>query len=582
MSFRLLLKEQTDRDFLAKYKDKFSSDMLTTIVQWFEPEDLMWVGKNLEAGSSESDVKDLLLLVRNFKRLQGILQTPELNLFDSPITLRKQIKSFEDSMLAGLKQEESYDTLVDNADYLLLKPKQKEVICKYFPSSIECQQEQVFDLIQSGKRDVFILYGKKTGKKFLFRFKPKSPVFSVLSGEETDNQEYNDITQISQVPGLNLLYDLMLAYLNKTSEYLENIDLEIFFEQNKTKEIVRQNKIRKLKIKSEAENRRLNDEWKLDSDCPYVGLLAHAVFQYLVEDQELTKANEEVEERKKEILNRIEILNQQYDDDPNVRYDLMDEIGDLEGELEEILDEYSDVYDIYPTNHSHYTLPIFACDKVSEEFAVGDQDDFETATKDYWEEYIRSEGIRIFPDKTLKNVIDEDLVISYFEDFYNDDLNNEPEAYFNEDQRELSDEQYQKIERARFNIEKVKVQIEKLISILEKTPTGPNYDSLEKRIEKLQDFERESEDFIQEVEENPDGEFPSELIDNKFEELIDDVRYDPRGKLRDWDMELDRFVDEEKLIEYLIESDGTEVLATQDGNVNEEKVLSNWYYVIKV
>jgi hypothetical protein len=36
------------------------------------------------------------------------------------------------------------------------------------------------------------------------------------------------------------------------------------------------------------------------------------------------------------------------------------------------------------------------------------------------------------------------------------------------------------------------------------------------------------------------------------------------------------------LIEILVESDGTEVLAFNDGRVNEEKVLSNWYYIIKV
>ena len=124
--------------------------------------------------------------------------------------------------------------------------------------------------------------------------------------------------------------------------------------------------------------------------------------------------------------------------------------------------------------------------------------------------------------------------------------------------------------------------MEKLYELLERTPEGPNYNSLEKRINDLDDFIKESENFIEEVEEAPEGEFPSELYDAKLEELIDDVKYDPLQKLVDWDMELDRFVDEERLIDNLVESDGTEVLANNDGVVNEEKVLGNWYYVLKV
>jgi hypothetical protein len=124
--------------------------------------------------------------------------------------------------------------------------------------------------------------------------------------------------------------------------------------------------------------------------------------------------------------------------------------------------------------------------------------------------------------------------------------------------------------------------MEKLYELLERTPEGPNYDSLEKRINDLEDFIKESENFIEEVEETPDGEFPSELYDAKLEELIDDVKYDPIQKLRDWDMELDRFVDEERLIDILVESDGTEILAHNDGVVNEERVLGNWYYILKV
>lgn len=582
MSFRLLLKEQTDRDFLSKYKNKFSSEILTTIMQWFDPEDLMWVGKNLDAGASEEDVKELLLLVRNFKRLQGVIQTPELELFDSPVTLAKQIKTLQDSMLNGLQEREDYNSLIDNSNILLLEPKKKEIVCKYFPKSQYCQQTVMFGLIEDGKRAVFILYDKKTNQKFLFDFRPKTPVFTVESGDGKVFDSIESIESEYQIPSLNLYYDLMLYYLKSNSEYLDKIDLDIFFQQNRLKEMERVQKLRKQKIRTEAENRRLNEEWKLDSDCPYVGILAHAVFQHLVEEGELTQAEEEIELRRKQIINQIEVLNQQYENDKNVRYDLYEKIEELENELDEISDKYSDVYDVYPTGYEHYGLPIFTSDKVSDEYAVGDQEDIETSTRKYWEEYINEGGLKNFPESTLQDALDEDLVISYFEDFYNDDLYSDPENYFDETQRELSSEQEQKLERARYNISKVSSRMEKLYELLERTPEGPNYDSLEKRINDLDDFIKESENFIEEVEEAPEGEFPSELYDAKLEELIDDVKYDPLQKLVDWDMELDRFVDEELLIDNLVESDGTEVLANNDGVVNEEKVLGNWYYVLKV
>jgi hypothetical protein len=511
-----------------------------------------------------------------------VIQTPELELFDSPVTLAKQIKTLQDSMLNGLQEREDYNSLIDNSNILLLEPKKKEIVCKYFPKSVYCQQTVMFGLIEDGKRAVFILYDKKTNQKFLFDFRPKTPVFTVESG---DGKVFNSIESIEseyQIPSLNLYYDLMLYYLKSNSEYLDKIDLDIFFQQNKLKEIERNVKIKKQKILDEAENRRLQEQWKLDSDCPYVGILAHAVFQHLVGEGELTPADEEVETRRKQIVNRIEVLNQQYEDDQNVRYDLYDEINDLENELQDISDEYSDVYDIVPLGSEHYGLSIFGCDKISDEYAVGDQEDIETSTRNYWETYINDDGLKNFSESTLQDALDEDLVVSYFEDFYNDDLYSDPENYFDEGQRKLSGEQEQKLERARYNISKVSSRMEKLYELLERTPEGPNYDSLEKRINDLEDFIKESENFIEEVEETPDGEFPSELYDAKLEELIDDVKYDPIQKLRDWDMELDRFVDEERLIDILVESDGTEILAHNDGVVNEERVLGNWYYILKV
>ena len=56
MSLRLILKEHSENDFVTKYKSKFSNEILTTIIHWFDPKDWMWIGKNLDFGSNIRDL----------------------------------------------------------------------------------------------------------------------------------------------------------------------------------------------------------------------------------------------------------------------------------------------------------------------------------------------------------------------------------------------------------------------------------------------------------------------------------------------------------------------------------------------
>ena len=586
MSLRLILKEQSENDFVTKYKNKFSNEILTTIIHWFDPKEWMWIGKNLDAGSDLRDLEELLVLIRSYKRLSKYLQTPQLDLFDSIISLKKQIKSFNEEMLKGLKIEEDVNRLVDNQDVKILELKTKEQICYYLSEVEECKFSPSFNSVLEGNKVVFILIDKKTNKKIgiVFTKKAVNPIKFYLFND-TEYAIYDNLESLKtaiDIPGIDLYYSLLLYFVELSFENLKNFDLEIFKKENRVNEFKRLDKIKKYNINSEIQERRKNNEWELDEDCPIVGLMAHAVYEFLVSEGILTKISDEELERKKELIQKIDELQSQYDADEEVRYDLYDQINDLEEELDEINEEYSDVYDVIPQN-SYYEMTLMTCTKCDdEEYAVGTYDELQDSVATYFEEYVDDIGFDNLGDSIIENAIDEDHVVDYFYDFYQDDLNNEPENYIDESERQLSSEQDNKIERAQYNIRRTEIQLEKLTDILSNTEYGENYEKLENRITELEDYLSTLQDFIDEINENPEGDFPQDKIDDAFDALISDVRYDPLGKLKEWDMELEHFVDKERVIELLKEDGGDEMFARVDGVVYEEKVIDTWYYIVKI
>ena len=183
----------------------------------------------------------------------------------------------------------------------------------------------------------------------------------------------------------------------------------------------------------EAEERRIENEWQLGPDCPEEGLKAHALFDYLVDNNEIEPLTNEDRLKIEEIKNEIVSLNAQYDESEDVDTDILDQISDLEDELEE-LESKVDVYSMIPIGE-HYemkTFKVIPSGIEDQEYAVGDSKEVQDAAEEYVEQLIDDIGYMGFSKGFANSYIDEDEVVKYAEDFYEDDVSQNPEIYLND------------------------------------------------------------------------------------------------------------------------------------------------------
>ena len=81
---------------------------------------------------------------------------------------------------------------------------------------------------------------------------------------------------------------------------------------------------------------------------------------------------------------------------------------------------------------------------------------------------------------------------------------------------------------------------------------------------------------------NPsDMEPTQEMIDRVVEDRLDDIKRDPAGHLREMGIDLKDYVDKDALIKYVIQQDGYGLMSGYDGDVDEVRIGSELYYVIR-
>jgi hypothetical protein len=125
-------------------------------------------------------------------------------------------------------------------------------------------------------------------------------------------------------------------------------------------------------------------------------------------------------------------------------------------------------------------------------------------------------------------------------------------------------------------LEFYKKKLEVLRKKLEQTTDPETKENLENNI-------TEVEGEIEEIQENPEGDFTNEDIENAVEALVSNVEYDPLGFLNDFDMEVENYIDREALVKGVIESDGRGVgLAGYDGEEHEQEVCGETYFIYRI
>lgn len=283
----------------------------------------------------------------------------------------------------------------------------------------------------------------------------------------------------------------------------------------------------------EQSKRRLNKEWELGPRCPEIGLRAHALFSYLLDNGDISE------------------------------------------------DDNIDVYNCVPDG-THYYMRIFKVvdsDVENNTYIVGDYDDVENSCYRELEEFIDENGYDGFRKSFVKSFLDYDHIVSYAEDLYTGWVNESPSEYIEDEYRLLSNKQESRIN---FLEKKIKFD-EENITKLQTYYDGDNDEVIDDKIDEINDKISEYYEDIDEIKSNPDGDFPESIINKVIYNYVDEVKKDPTDFIESYGFDIENFINKDDLIHGVIDEDGYgSVLNHYDGSVDEIKILKNTYYVMKI
>jgi hypothetical protein len=585
MDFLKIIREGRVEDFQNKFSQKFSKEQLERITKLFLPKYLNWVGKNLDAIGFDEKVSKLSNAVKKFDSISSNLPITDLYQYKSEEQLYSALEEYQNKQKRVVRQVEGGNVVFENDKFFVVNPLNHNTSCYYGKGTKWCTAAETDYQFNKYNED---------GKLFYIidkRLKTDDPYYKVaLLNKFEGDKSWWDAKDNSFTKGWIFADEDYKTIISAIEQYMESQfpeQLKIYRDQEAArKEKDRLSRIREQQriqgLNDEAQERRVNGEWNLTDDPDDVALKAHALFNWLVDNNEIEPlTNEDIVEIQR-IKDEIVILQTEYDNSDDVRTDLLDEISDLEDTLEEY-DSKIDVYNIIPTG-KHYDMTAFEvinADLVGRGYAVGDASEMDESAIEYVEGLIDDIGYAGFSSSFARGYIDEDAVVSYAEDVYYEDVQNNPDVYFDDSERELSSKQEEKIEILKMRIS----QTQELISNLEDTKDGENEENdeiVDEKIEELEDFIVEYEDEIQEIEDSPEGDFPQDMIDEKVEELVKDVKYDPESFMSEFGLDWEDYIDKDEFIQGVIDTDGYGIVNSYDGNIDEVYVNDTLFYVMRI
>jgi len=340
------------------------------------------------------------------------------------------------------------------------------------------------------------------------------------------------------------------------------------------------------KKKDEQHELRKDKDWDLSNpNIDDIGLKANALYQYLIDDNIIEEKSIDEEEANR-IKKELEILQKRYDEeeDPEVYNKIYDQISDLESELEDMKPEM-DIYDLSPTRYTFYGLTQFEIlnyDHKNEEYTVGTSREMDDAMEEYFENYVNDVGLDGFNESTLERCLDEDSIKSMLEEYYEDDVRDNPESYFSESDFQYTEEQEQRMEQLEKYINEMKTlkdEVESQQSEIEDSDSE-EYNQLQEKIDEIEENIEKAEDELTETE--PDKEPTEDMINEKVEELVSDDMDDPLRVLKNWGYNVKDYIDERELVRILIQDGDWGDMNGYNGDYTSVDINNKTYYVMRV
>jgi len=540
MNFLDLIKEGRVEDFKSKYGNKFSDNQINKIIKSILPKYLMWVGKTIDPIDFERRFQSLFSTLLKFEKIGSNLPKTDINAYKSFDELLSAIETFQNREKRDFKQVQGGNLVYDDGKIFVVNPLDHTSSCYYGRGTKWCTASSTDTAFRNYNNEGKLFY-------IIDRTKPTDdPLYKVAYLRKFDGNKifYNavdDRIDNGWIFGTNQFKSLS----EKVEQYLEDQfgeQLEIWKNvELAEKERQRQNRMeeerRLLQKRNAAEERRLNGEWDLSNpNIDEEGLKANALLNYLIETGEVD------------------------DDDPDD-------------------DNYMDVYNIIPAGVYYSTSEFEIIDNddlESNRYAVGTDYEMDSSSVSYLEDIINDEGVGAYNRNFLYDFIDDEAVIEYALEFYQTDIRDNAEDYFDESLRMLSPRQQERVDLFRNKIE----QNEKLINLFKEKG---NTEWFSKKITELEEINEEYLEEIGYIESDPDGDFPEEIINQRIEDNVNWVRQNITRFLDDFGLNYDDFINEKELIRGIIDHDGYgQILNHYDGGAWDISVKGKLFYVMRI
>jgi hypothetical protein len=543
---------------------------------------LTFLGKVLPNTVGQGILDDTVKpVLKKFVAIGPNLEIKDINQYKTFAELNTAIQKYENRIRRSVETIEGADLVYEDDTFTVIAPLTTKASCYYGAGTKWCTASSADNThfnnyMREGKLFYILDKTKPTSDRFY-----KVALLKKFDGDES----YFDAPDEKFTNGWIIGTNKLARIKEQIDSYIKEKyakELEIWGDKEKAaierKRLARveQQRVENGLIES-ANQRREDDEWSLDNlSQGDMGSCAHALFNFLISEGTIEEKTPEDKSEIARIENEITRLQAEYDNDEEVRGDLLDEISELEDELTE-LDAKMDVYNMLPTGD--YVLKEFTTTEFQGRWKVGDSDDTEREAVRYVKDMLDDVGYDGYNESFVMEHFDDDSFRVYLKDFFEEDVYNNPEVYLDDSDKELSRSQEARI-----------VELKQMVSNLES-----ERDSLDDEDEDYSDeYDRmgdeidEANNEIEEIENDPDGEYDEYKLDSIVADKISEHRYDAKDfyenylggdDFSEWATS-NGFINEDDFAQAVVDADGYgTVLNNYDGSEENVSFEGETYYI---
>ena len=205
------------------------------------------------------------------------------------------------------------------------------------------------------------------------------------------------------------------------------------------------------------------------------------------------------------------------------------------------------------------------------EYDVYTEDEADSAARQAVENLVDDSGMDAFSSWAFNDALNDRQWYDWLYDYYDDYIRSSPEDF--DIPLELSNQQMTQVQQLQSNIDSLNKRLES-----EDLP-DEKYEEIEIKIEGL-------EEIIQEINDDPQGEYDESSIENEITGRVDEYKDDIHGFIDHYGSDKEfimDFIDLDKLTETVVSSDGYgNMLNSYDGDYDTFNINGTEYYVMRV